>query len=90
MCVYVCHLQQNDLEWFPRLKTLSLATTEETDSEPLAYHAFNEQLVQTTQLVKQLSDQLNELKEKVSWSTSMLDMSSTKQLNAGIVCSYKN
>ncbi|XP_065197273.1 inositol 1,4,5-trisphosphate receptor type 1-like isoform X2 [Sycon ciliatum] len=64
---YVANMiEQGDLEWFPRLKTLSLATTEEADNEPAAYASLNDQLQQTTVLVKQLSDQLNELKEKMT------------------------
>ena len=54
-----------DLEWFPRLRCMSL-NTEEVDQEQNEMKDLQRQLRDTTQLVRNLSSQLNELREKVN------------------------
>ena len=54
-----------DLEWFPRLRCMSL-NTEEVEQEQNEMKELQRQLKETTSLVKNLSSQLNDLREKVA------------------------
>ena len=54
-----------DLEWFPRLRCMSL-DTDEVEQEQNEMKDLQRQLRDTTLFVKTLSTQLNDLREKVS------------------------
>ncbi len=54
-----------DLEWFPRLRCMSLLNPEEAEQEQYEMRDLQQQLLDTTMLVKNLSIQLTELKERV-------------------------
>ena len=75
VCMYVCmDMRSNthtytqgrtpDLEWFPRLRCMSL-NTEEAEPEQNEMKDLQRQLKDTTSLVKTLSFQLSDLREKV-------------------------
>lgn len=58
-------LQQRNLEWFPRMRTLSLAVEAEGESEQNDMKVLQEKLDNTTKQVQALSVQLKELREQV-------------------------
>ena len=60
------HLQSAsaNLEWFPRLRCMSL-NIEEPEQEQNEIKELQKQLIETTGLVKTLSHQLGELRDKV-------------------------
>jgi len=57
-----------DLDWFPRLRCMSLQNTEDVETEQYEMKDLQQQLLSTNNLVKNLSIQLNELKERVRLS----------------------
>jgi hypothetical protein len=59
--------QARDLDWFPRMRAMSLAA-DEGEGEQMELRTLQEQLVLTQTLVINLSQQLNELKDQVSVS----------------------
>ena len=62
---HIIILQQNNLEWFPRMRTLSLAVDAEGESEQNDVKILQEKLDNTTKQVQALSTQLKELREQV-------------------------
>ncbi|XP_064398624.1 inositol 1,4,5-trisphosphate receptor type 2-like isoform X2 [Halichondria panicea] len=54
-----------DLEWFPRLRCMSLLNPEEVEQEQYEMRDLQLQLLETNMLVKSLSVQLNDLKERM-------------------------
>lgn len=59
-----CFVQSGDLDWFPRLRCLSLSQ-EDGETEQNDLRMLRDQLKHTNTLVEQLSDQLKDLKAKV-------------------------
>ena len=55
-----------DVEWFPRLRCMSLNTEEAENTEQNEMKELRDQLNDTNQVVKQLSSQLSELRDRVS------------------------
>lgn len=65
---YVNHLiEERNLEWFPRMRAMSLISTEDSESEQNEMRHLNEKLDQTNKLITTLSQQLMELREQVSF-----------------------
>ncbi|KAM7433039.1 Inositol 1 [Porites harrisoni] len=58
-------VKDHDLEWFPRMRAMSLAM-DEGESEQNEMRNLQEKLESTTRLVYTLSQQLNELKEQMT------------------------
>jgi hypothetical protein len=58
-------IQSGDLEWFPHLRSMSLSE-EDGEIEQNDLRMLKEQLSSTCELVKQLSDQLKDLKSKMN------------------------
>lgn len=58
--------QEKNLEWFPRMRAMSLVSSE-GDSEQNEMRCLQEKLENTVTLVAQLSGQLAELKEQVQY-----------------------
>lgn len=58
-------LQDRNLDWFPRLRAKSLAA-DEGEGEQVELRSLQSQLESTQQLVKCLSQQLAELRDRVS------------------------
>lgn len=58
--------QEKDLEWFPRMRAMSLSKGE-TEGEMNEVRLLNTKLDRTQKLVDSLVDQLSELKEEVSY-----------------------
>lgn len=56
--------QEKNLEWFPRMRAMSLVSSE-GDSEQNEMRSLQDKLDSTVTLVSQLSGQLAELKEQV-------------------------
>lgn len=56
--------QEKNLEWFPRMRAMSLVSSE-GDNEQNEIRSLQEKLDNTVTLVAQLSGQLAELKEQV-------------------------
>ena len=56
-----------DLEWFPRLRCMSLHSADDTEPEQNEIKDLREQLAETTSLVKTLSQQLGDLRDKVAF-----------------------
>lgn len=56
--------QEKNLEWFPRMRAMSLVSSE-GDNEQNEMRSLQEKLDNTVTLVAQLSGQLAELKEQV-------------------------
>ncbi|CAI8026424.1 Inositol 1,4,5-trisphosphate receptor type 2 [Geodia barretti] len=54
-----------DLEWFPRLRCMSLNTEEAENTEQNEMKELRDQLNDTNQVVKQLSSQLSELRDRM-------------------------
>jgi len=54
-----------DLEWFPRLRCMSLHSADDTEPEQNEIKDLREQLAETTSLVKTLSQQLGDLRDKM-------------------------
>ena len=63
--VYGFLSQVPDLEWFPRLRCMSLDTEDGPDQEQNEMKDLQKNLAATTSIVRTLSLQLNELKDKV-------------------------
>lgn len=61
-------LQEKNLDWFPRMRAMSLVSSE-GESEQNEIRSLHERLDTTVSLVSQLSGQLSELKEQVTYST---------------------
>lgn len=57
-------LQDRNLEWFPRLRAMSLAA-DEGEGEQIELRTLQAQLEKTQALVTNLSQQLTELKDQV-------------------------
>lgn len=57
--------QQRNLEWFPRLRAISLAV-EEVEGEQNEWRALHNQLEATQELVKTLSNQLSDLRDQMT------------------------
>lgn len=63
---YVNHLiEERNLDWFPRMRAMSLISTEDSESEQNEMRQLNEKLDQTNKLITLLSQQLMELREQV-------------------------
>lgn len=62
-CVFC--LQDRDLDWFPRLRAMSLAA-DEGEGEQMELRTLQAQLENTTLIVTQLSLQLTELKDQMT------------------------
>lgn len=60
----ILFMQRRDLDWFPRMRAMSLSV-EEIDSEQNELRNLQNQLQETNTLVLNLSQQLNELKDQV-------------------------
>lgn len=60
--------QEKNLEWFPRMRAMSLVSSE-GDGEQNEMRCLQEKLNDTVTLVAQLSGQLSELKEQVEYSS---------------------
>lgn len=66
---HTCHLsppflQEKNLDWFPRMRAMSLVSSE-GDNEQNEMRSLQEKMENTANLVAQLSGQLAELKEQV-------------------------
>lgn len=59
-------IENRNLEWFPRMRAMSLISAEDTESEQNEIRLFNEKLDRSTRLMAVLSQQLQEVKEQVS------------------------
>ena len=59
--------QEKNLEWFPRMRAMSLVSSE-GDNEQNEMRSLQEKLDSTVTLVSQLSGQLSELKEQVEFN----------------------
>ena len=57
--------KQADLEWFPRLRCMSLNTEDGPEQEQNEIKELQKNLAATTAIIRTLSSQLNELKDKV-------------------------
>ena len=57
-------MQRRNLDWFPRLRALSLAT-EDSEAEQNDANSMHQLLRETQSLVRHLSAQLQDVKEKV-------------------------
>lgn len=80
LCGGVCHyvlrrplllnlvLQGRDVEWFPRMQAMSLQS-EEVEGEQNEIALLRSQLTETNELVKVLSAQLGDLRQRVGFST---------------------
>lgn len=63
---YVNHLiEERNLDWFPRMRAMSLISNEDSESEQNEMRQLNEKLDQTNKLITLLSQQLMELREQV-------------------------
>ena len=58
-------LQEKCLDWFPRLRAISLAV-EEVEGETNEWRTLHNQLEQTQDLVKTLSSQLADLRDQMT------------------------
>lgn len=58
-------IEKKNLDWFPRLRAMSLAA-EESDNEQNEIRNLQTTLKYTTELVKQLSGQLSELRDQMT------------------------
>uniref|UniRef100_A0A8C1G5W6 Inositol 1,4,5-trisphosphate receptor n=1 Tax=Cyprinus carpio TaxID=7962 RepID=A0A8C1G5W6_CYPCA len=61
-------IKEKNLDWFPRMRAMSLVSSE-GESEQNEIRSLQERLETTVGLVAQLSSQLSELKEQVTYST---------------------
>lgn len=64
MNLLVALFQEKNLDWFPRMRAMSLVSSE-GENEQNEIRNLQEKLESTMSLVKQLSGQLSELKEQV-------------------------
>uniref|UniRef100_A0A672P0V7 Inositol 1,4,5-trisphosphate receptor n=1 Tax=Sinocyclocheilus grahami TaxID=75366 RepID=A0A672P0V7_SINGR len=64
-------IKEKNLDWFPRMRAMSLVSSE-GESEQNEIRSLQERLDTTVGLVAQLSSQLSELKEQVTYSTWLL------------------
>lgn len=63
---YVNHLiEEKNLDWFPRMRAMSLISTEDSESEQNEMRLLSEKLEQTNKLVVTLSQQLKDVIEQV-------------------------
>ena len=62
--------QEKNLEWFPRMRAMSLVSSE-GDNEQNEMRSLQEKLDSTVTLVSQLSSQLSELKEQVEFNLNL-------------------
>ena len=69
---HFCLIQEKQarLEWFPRLRCMSL-DSDEPEQEQNEIKDLQMQLSETTSLVKTLSQQLGELRDKVNTTSSI-------------------
>lgn len=58
-------VKASNLDWFPRLRAMSLASVE-GDSEQIEFRSLQNQLESTQHLVRTLSQQLMELKDQMA------------------------
>lgn len=85
LCGSVCHcflyhpllfdlvLQRKDVEWFPRMQAMSLQS-EEVEGEQNEIALLRSQLTDTNELVKVLSAQLGDLRQRVGFCTVSLSL----------------
>ena len=59
-----CVFQEKNLDWFPRMRAMSLAA-DDGEGEQNELRNLQQQLESTNKLVQTLSSQLSELKEQV-------------------------
>jgi inositol 1,4,5-triphosphate receptor type 1 len=59
-------IKDRNLDWFPRMRAMSLIVAEETDTEQNEVRLLSTSLNETNLLVRQLTSQLNELREQMS------------------------
>lgn len=60
-------MEERNLEWFPRMRAMSLISTEDSESEQNEMRQLNDKLEQTNKLVAILTQQLHQLSEQVSF-----------------------
>lgn len=67
-CEFVCDSQERNLDWFPRMRAMSLVSSD-SEGEQNELRNLQEKLESTMKLVTNLSGQLSELKDQVreSW-----------------------
>ena len=66
---YVNHLiEERNLDWFPRMRAMSLISIEDSESEQNEMRLLNDKLEQTNKLITTLSQQLMELREQVKFN----------------------
>lgn len=63
--MYLVVLQEKNLEWFPRMRAMSLAA-DEADGEQNEMRTLQNQLEDTQRLVTTLSRQLSELRDQMT------------------------
>lgn len=68
-CQLVLVLQNNNLDWFPRMQAMSLVVTD-GDGEQNEMRMLQDKLGATMNVVNTLTTQLTELKEQVHLRTS--------------------
>ena len=64
-CYILIFLQEKCLDWFPRLRAISLAV-EEVEGETNEWRTLHNQLEATQELVKTLSSQLADLRDQMT------------------------
>lgn len=63
-CALVCDPQERNLDWFPRMRAMSLVSSD-SEGEQNELRNLQEKLESTMKLVTNLSGQLSELKDQV-------------------------
>jgi len=74
MKLFECFFQEKNLDWFPRMRAMSLSDAE-GDSEQNELRTLQTRLENTNQLIVKLSSQLNELREQVICVTIIIVLS---------------
>ena len=86
--VHACSMQEKNLDWFPRMRAMSLAA-DDAESEQNELRNLQLQLAHTNELVETLSRQLNDLKEQVSnhlWLKNICRYRENLKLSANLYC----
>ena len=63
--VFRSQFKAKNLDWFPRMRAMSLAADDSEDEQKNEFRIWQQQLIKNTALVEMLSKQLSELKEQV-------------------------
>lgn len=64
LALFLCGLQERNLDWFPRMRAMSLVSSD-SEGEQNELRNLQEKLESTMKLVTNLSGQLSELKDQV-------------------------